>query len=58
MRHYLRLSLPHFQKPDFILVLDHMLFRKKVFRSAFIKCMSKTGEDSITLGEKGNFKMC
>ena len=52
MRHYLRLSLPQFQKADFILVLGHMLFRKQVFRSAFVRCMSKTGEDGITLGEK------
>jgi len=52
MRHYLRLSLPQFQKPDFILVLGHMLFRKLAFRSAFVRCMSKAGNDGITLGEK------
>ena len=51
MRHYLRLSLPQFQKPDFILVLGHMLFRKLAFRSAFVRCMSKAGNDGITLGE-------
>ena len=52
MKHYLRLSLPQFQKADFILVLGHMLFRKQVFNSAFVRCMAKTGEDGITLGEK------
>ena len=52
MRHYLRLSPPQFQKPDFILDLGHILFRKQVFRSAFIKCMPKTGSDGITLGER------
>ena len=52
MKHYLRLSLPQFQKPDFVLVLGHILFRKQVFRSAFIKCISKAGSDGITLGER------
>jgi hypothetical protein len=51
MRHYLCLSLPQFQKPNFVLVLGHILFRKQEFRSAFIKCMSKAGSDGITLGE-------
>jgi hypothetical protein len=51
MKHYLRLSLPQFQKPDFILVLGHILFRKLAFQSASVRCMSKAGNDGITLGE-------
>jgi hypothetical protein len=51
MKHYLRLSLPQFQKPDFILVLGHILFRKLAFQSASVRCMSKAGEDGISLGE-------
>jgi hypothetical protein len=51
MKHYLRLSLPQFQKPDFILVLGHMLFRKLAFKTAFVRCLSKAGGDGITLGK-------
>jgi hypothetical protein len=52
LRHYLRLSLPQFQKADFILVVSQMLFRAEAFRSASVRCMSKTVTDGQNLGEK------
>ena len=36
MRHYLRLSLPQFQKADFILVLCQMYLRRAAFQSAYV----------------------
>jgi hypothetical protein len=40
LKHFLRLSLPMFQRSDFILVIFHMYFRSKSFQSAYLKCMS------------------
>ena len=51
IKHYLCLSLPQFQKPDFILVLGHILFRKLALQSTSVRYMSKAGSDGITLGE-------
>ena len=51
IKHYLRLSLLQFQKPDFMLVLGQFLFRKLSIQCASVRCMSKAGSDGITLGE-------
>ena len=40
LRHYLRLSLPQFQRPDFILVVLGMYHRIKSFTSGLVKCKS------------------
>ena len=50
MRHYVRLSLPQFQRADFILVLYAMYQRAQSFQKSVITCKSKL--DSSTLGEK------
>jgi hypothetical protein len=40
LKHHLNISLPMFQHPDITLVISHMYFRKKSFKSAYLKCMS------------------
>ena len=49
IRHYARLSLPQFQRADFILVLYAMFQRAQTFQNSIITCTS-THDDS-TLGD-------
>jgi hypothetical protein len=51
LKHYLNISLPMFQHPDIVLVISHMYFRKKSFKSAYLKCMSKSNLNGYTTGE-------
>jgi len=55
LRHYLRLSLPQFQKADIILVIAHMVFRLLSFQTASIRCLAKFGTGEERLG--GQFSM-
>jgi hypothetical protein len=43
--------IPMFQHPDIILVITHMYFRKKSFKSAYLKCMSKSNLNGYTTGK-------
>ena len=49
IRHYVRLSLPQFQRADFILVLYAMYQRVQSFQNSIITC--KTKLNNTTLGE-------
>ena len=40
LRHYMRLSLNQFMRPDFILVCYHLLCRNKSYSTGLIKCKS------------------
>jgi hypothetical protein len=51
LKHYLNISLPMFQHPDIILLISHMYFRIKSFKSAYLKCMSKSNLNGCTTGE-------
>jgi hypothetical protein len=51
LKHYLNISLPMFQHPDIILVISHIYFRKKSFKSAYLKCMTKSNLNVYTTGE-------
>lgn len=38
LKHYLKLSLPQFHRPEFILVITNMLNKIQSFRTGYIKC--------------------
>jgi hypothetical protein len=48
LRHYCRLSLRQFMKPDFILVCYHILCRNASFKTGVIKCKSNFRGKSLT----------
>ena len=50
MRHYARISLPQFQRADFILVLYAMFQRAQTFQKSIITCQSKLSLSA--LGDK------
>ena len=52
LKHYLKLSLPQFQKPDVILVISHMLCRLESFKTATIRCLTAFGPGDERLGGK------
>ena len=47
LRHYTRLSLNQFMRPDFILVCYHLLCRKASFTTGLIKCKSTLSGKSL-----------
>jgi hypothetical protein len=51
LKHFLRLSLPMFQRSDIILVICHMYLRSKSFQSAYLKCMSGSSLQGLSRGE-------
>ena len=38
LRHYLKLSLPQFHRPEFILVITNMFHKIQLFWTGYIKC--------------------
>ena len=48
LRHYCRLSLKQFMRPDFILVCYHILCRNASFKTGLIKCKSDFQGNSLT----------
>jgi hypothetical protein len=48
LRHYCRLSLKQFMRPDFILVCYHILCRNASFRTRVIKCKSNYQGQSLS----------
>jgi hypothetical protein len=48
LRHYCRLSLKQFMRPDFILVCYHILCRNASFKTGVIKCKSNYQGRSLT----------
>jgi hypothetical protein len=50
MEHYMKLSLPQFHQPDFILALSFMKMRRMSFQTGIIKC--KTGQRGASLAEQ------
>jgi hypothetical protein len=50
LKHYMKLSLNQFMRPDFILVCYHMLCRHASYKTGIIKC--KTQHKGKTLAEK------
>ena len=51
LKHFLRLSLPMFQRSDIILVICHMYLRMKSFQSAYLKCLSPSSFQGLSRGE-------
>jgi len=50
MEHYMKLSLPQFHQPDFVLSLSSMKMRRMSFQTGIIKC--KSGQRGASLAEQ------
>ncbi len=47
LKNYLKLSLPRFSHPDFILVISHVLNRIYLFRCASLRCRANMGDEKL-----------
>jgi len=51
LKHFLRLSLPMFQRSNIIPVICHTYLRSKSFQSAYLKCMLGLSLQGLSRGE-------